>query len=130
MRSPYDIVAAHYAAAERKDLAGMMADVAPTVQWTEMAGSPCAGTWIGPRQVIDNVFAVLGSQWDGFNFKLERLIDGSDSVVGSGEYSGTFRKTGKAMRARVVHVWQVEGGKVVRFEQFTDTLLVARAMTV
>jgi ketosteroid isomerase-like protein len=32
------------------------------------------------------------------------------------------------MHARVTHVWQVQGGKVRRFEQFTDTLLVAQAM--
>ena len=29
------------------------------------------------------------------------------------------------MRARVTHVWDMDGGKVVRFEQFTDTGLVA-----
>jgi ketosteroid isomerase-like protein len=28
----------------------------------------------------------------------------------------------------VVHVWRLEGGQVVKFEQFTDTLLVANAM--
>ena len=31
------------------------------------------------------------------------------------------------MQARVAHVWQLAGGKVVKFEQFTDTLLVDRA---
>jgi len=51
-----------------------------------------------------------------------------DRVVGIGDYRGTYRKTGKPMQARVVHVWQVEGGLVRRFEQFTDTLLVAQAM--
>ena len=31
------------------------------------------------------------------------------------------------MQARVTHVWDMDGGKVVRFEQFTDTGLVAKA---
>jgi ketosteroid isomerase-like protein len=31
------------------------------------------------------------------------------------------------MRARVVHVWDMDNGKVVRFEQFTDTELVVQA---
>jgi ketosteroid isomerase-like protein len=128
MRSNHDIIQAHYAASDRKDIAGMMADVSPEVRWTEMAGFPCAGTWVGPQQVIENVFKVLGGTWDGYAFKLERLIDGGDSIVGIGDYRGTYRATGKSMHARVVHVWQLEGGKVVRFEQFTDTLLVARAM--
>jgi ketosteroid isomerase-like protein len=45
-----------------------------------------------------------------------------------GGYHRTYRKTGKSMDARVVHVWRVEGGLVRSFEQFTDTLWVAQAM--
>ncbi|MTV36961.1 nuclear transport factor 2 family protein [Duganella radicis] len=128
MSSNYDIIAAHYAASDRLDLAGMMANVSATVEWTEMAGFPCAGTWIGPQAVIDNVFKVLGTAWEDYRFELERLVDGNDVIIGIGAYSGTYRATGKAMRARVAHVWRLEGGKVVKFEQFTDTLLVANAM--
>lgn len=128
MKSNLDIIKTHYAASDRLDIAAMMADMSPEVRWTEMAGFPCAGTWVGPQQVIDNVFAVLGSTCEGYNFKLESLIDGGDRIVGIGDYRGTYRATAKSMHARVVHVWQLEQGKVVRFEQFTDTLLVARAM--
>jgi uncharacterized protein len=42
-------------------------------------------------------------------------------------YSGTYRKTGKFMTARVAHVWRLKEGKIVQFKQFTDTLLVAQA---
>jgi ketosteroid isomerase-like protein len=128
MRSNIDIVRNHYAASARGDIAAMMADVSPDVVWTEMEGFPCAGTWVGPQQVINNVFAVLGSTWEGYQFTLERLIDSGDSIVGVGEYSGIYRRTGKSMRARVAHVWRLEAGRIARFEQFTDTLLVARAM--
>jgi ketosteroid isomerase-like protein len=128
MRSNIDIVRDHYAASARGDIAAMMADVSPDVVWTEMEGFPCAGTWVGPQQVIDNVFAVLGSTWEGYQFTLERLIDGGESIVGVGEYSGIYRRTGKSMRARVAHVWRLEADRIARFEQFTDTLLLARAM--
>lgn len=128
MRSPYQIVNDHYQASARQDLAGMMADVSPTVQWTEMDGFPCAGTWIGPQQVTEHVFAVLGREWQDYRFELEELIDGGSSVVGIGTYRGTFKATGKSMQARVVHVWRVAQGKIVRFEQFTDTLRVVQAM--
>jgi len=127
MRSAYQIVSDHYTAAARGDLAGMMAEVAPDVQWTEMAGFPCAGTHVGPAQVIEKVFKVLGTEWEGYRFELETLIDAGDCIVGVGSYHGTYRKTGKAMDARVAHIWRVEGGLVRRFEQFTDTLLVAKA---
>ncbi|MCV2363399.1 hypothetical protein LNV23_08050 [Paucibacter sp. DJ1R-11] len=45
-----------------------------------------------------------------------------------GGYQGRYRKTGNAMLARVTHVWRLAAGKIVGCEQFTDTLLVARAM--
>ena len=128
MSPNFEIVKAHYAASDRKDIAGMMAHVSPTVEWTEMAGFPCAGTWVGPQAVIENVFMALGAAWENFGFALESLIDGNEAIVGIGSYSGTFRATGKPMQARVVHVWRLEGGQVVKFEQFTDTLLVANAM--
>jgi len=129
MTTNVEIVRAHYAASAQGNIDEMMANVSPQVRWTEMAGFPCAGTWVGPQAVADNVFGVLGRDWTGYRFELESLIDGGDRVVGVGTYHGTFRATGKAMQARVTHVWQLQGGKVAAFEQFTDTLLVHRAMT-
>lgn len=128
MRSNLELIAGHYAASDRGDLAGMLAVLADDVQWTEMAGFPCAGTHVGPAEVADKVFKALGAEWDGYTFTLERLVDGGDTIVAIGDYRGTYRRTGKSMHARVTHVWQLAGGKVRRFEQFTDTLLVARAM--
>ncbi len=59
-------------------------------------------------------------------FSLEGLIDGGTTIVGIGTYSGRHRGTGKAMTARVAHVWNMDKGKVVRCEQFADTRLVGR----
>ena len=41
------------------------------VRWTEMAGFPCAGTWVGPQAVVDNVFSALGRDWIGYRFESE-----------------------------------------------------------
>lgn len=128
MRTAYQIVSDHYSAAACGDLTAMMVDMAPDVQWTEMAGFPCAGMHIGPAQVIQNVFNVLNKEWEHFRFTLESLIDGGDTVVGIGCYHGTYRMTGKTMQARVAHVWQIDAGLIRRFEQFTDTKTVAQAM--
>jgi ketosteroid isomerase-like protein len=128
MSTNFDIIKDHYAASDRKDIAGMMANVSATVAWTEMAGFPCAGTWMGPQAVIDNVFKVLGGAWDDYQFSLESIVDGGDVIVGIGTYTGIYRATGKPMQARVSHVWRLESDKVVKFEQFTDTLLVDNAM--
>lgn len=128
MGKNYETIKAHYAGSDAHDMAAMMAPITPATAWTEMAGFPCAGTYVGAPAIIEGVFKRLGEDWDGYTFKLERLVDGGETVVGIGTYSGTYRKTGKAMSARVVHVWDLKDGKVERFEQFTDTKLVAEAM--
>lgn len=128
MTSNRDIIAAHYAASDRGDLEGMLAPLAADVQWTEMAGFPYAGTYIGPAAVRENVFERIAANWDGYVAAVTELIDGGDTIVGLGTYSGTARSTGRHFSARVAHVWRLEGGEVVRFEQFTDTALVRDAL--
>lgn len=124
----HEIIAAHYAASDRGDLDAMLAPLAPDCAWTEMAGFPCAGTYVGADAVRENVFFALAKEWDGYTMTLERLHDAGDVIVAVGTYSGTYRATGKRMQARVTHVWRLAGGKVVSFEQFTDTALVRDAM--
>lgn len=123
-----EIVRAHYEASDKKDIAGMLLPLADQAEWTEMAGFPCAGTYIGPDAVQENVFKVLGREWEDYTFTLERLIDGGASIIGVGTYTGVYKKTGKSMRARVVHIWELEDQKIRKFEQFTDTFLVRQAM--
>jgi ketosteroid isomerase-like protein len=128
MRSNLEIVADHYAASDRKDLDGMLADLAPDAAWTEMQGFPYAGTYIGKQGVIDGVFKRIGADWDGFTFTLEKLYDAGEAIIATGNYAATYRGTGKSFSCRVTHIWQLAEGKVRRFEQFADTLLVANAM--
>ncbi|MGD2203805.1 nuclear transport factor 2 family protein [Microbacterium maritypicum] len=123
-----DIIREHYAASDRGDLDGMLAPFAPDVRWTEAAGFPYAGTYIGPDAVAANVFRRIQEDWDGYTVAIDEVIDAGDVVVGIGTYSGTFRRTGRFFAARVAHVWRLTDGEVVAFEQFTDTELVARAL--
>lgn len=128
MRTAFEIVKAHYDANDRHDFAGMLADIGPNTEWTEMAGFPCAGTYVGREAIVANVFEALGAQFDNYTFKLDRLLDVGADVVGIGTYTATAKSTGKSFQARVVHVWTVSAGTIQRFEQFTDTLLVANSL--
>lgn len=127
-RSAMSIVTDHYAAGARGDLTGMLADLHPEVRWVEADGFQCAGTHIGPSQVVQNVFAVIDQTWRGFGFHPERFVQDGDSVVALGSYRGTHRVTGVTIDVRTAHVWTVRDGRIVAFEQFTDTLRVAQAM--
>jgi uncharacterized protein len=128
MPSPLQIVKDHYAASARGDLEGMLAPLAEDAEWTEMAGFPYAGTYIGPAAVTAGVFRRLGAEWTGYRADPDRLISDGPDVVALGVYSGTCTATGRFLRARFVHHWTVRDDKVVRFEQFTDTHLFRQAM--
>jgi len=122
-----DIIAAHYAASDRGDLAGMLAPLGPETTWTEAAGFPYAGTYTGPEEVRDNVFGAIARDWDGYGFNLGELADAGDTVIGLGTYQGKHRETGRSFTARVAHVWKFDGGKLVSFEQIVDSVPVVNA---
>ncbi len=128
MSKNLDAVRASYESSAAGDINGILALLAPDAEWTEMAGFPYAGTYVGPDNVLANVFARLGSEWDNYQAVPEAYVDGGDTIVVYGNYRGTYLATGKYMDVRFTHVWQCEDGVAKRFEQFTDTALVQEAM--
>ena len=127
MPSNADVIRAHYAASDAGDLGGMLAPLAPDVQWREADGFPAAGLYTSPEEVKRNVFVRLADEYDGYRLTVDEVLDAGDTVVGVGTYSGVFRATGKPFSARVAHIWRLNDGIVTHFEQITDTLLVDAA---
>ncbi|KAA2267130.1 nuclear transport factor 2 family protein [Solihabitans fulvus] len=121
MSDALDLVRAHYAASDRGDVEGMLAVLAPGATWTEAAGSPYGGTYVGAEQIIDGVLARIGCDWADFTVTVEELVDGGTAVVALGRYAGTHRSTGQEATARFAHVWHVTDGQVSSFEQIADT---------
>jgi ketosteroid isomerase-like protein len=123
-----DTITNVYAAFARGDVPTVLAALAPNVSWTEAEGFPYGGTYVGPDAVLQNVFVKLGSEWDGYAAVPHELIANADTVVALGEYSGTYKATGKSFRAPFVHVWKFSGDRVISFRQHTDTVVVQRAL--
>lgn len=122
VRSLYDALA-------EGDVETIIGALADDVRWTEAEGFPYAGTYTSPDAVLKGVIARLGTEWDGFQAVPERFVTEGDTVVAVGTYSGTYKETGKRFEAPFTHVWDVEGERVARFQQFTDTAVVQRALT-
>jgi len=106
-----DIIKSLYAAFARGDVPAVLAALAPDVQWVEAEGGPYGGLSIGPNAVLENVFMKLGGEWDGFAAVPEEFVAQGDTVVALGEYSASFKATGKSFRAPFAHVWKLAGGK-------------------
>ena len=117
-----------YQAFAEGDVPTVLGALSPEIDWTEAEGFPYAGTYHGPRAVLEGVFMRLGSEWNGFAAIPDEFIDGGDTVVVLGKYSGTYKKTGKSFQANFAHVWKMQDGKAIRFIQYVDTLLVHRAL--
>ena len=123
-----DIIRGAYEAFARGDVPGVLGIMEPEIAWTEAEGFPYAGTYHGPDEILNQVFMKLGTEWDGYSAVPEEFVDGGDTIVALGVYSGTYKATGKHMRAPFAHLWKLKDGKAVLFRQYTDTALVQQAL--
>jgi len=122
IKSIYDAFAAG-------DVPGVLGAMSLDIVWNEAENFPYADNnpYRGPDAVAAGVFTRCVGEWDGFAVEMNDLIDGGDRVVAVGRYSGTFKDTGGRMNPQAVHIWTLKDGKVVAFQQYIDTLDVARA---
>jgi ketosteroid isomerase-like protein len=123
-----ELVQAIYAAFGAGDVPGVVARMSPEIVWNEAENFPYAdrNPYLGPEAILTGVFARLGTDWDGFAAVPDEYLDAGDTVVVLGRYHGTFRATGETLDAQLVHVWRLEDGKAVAFQQYTDTLQAAQ----
>ena len=123
MRSSADDVRALYEAFGRGDVPAILGAFDPQISWSEADNFLYAdgNPYIGPDAVASGVFQRIVSDVDGFAVAPERFVDGGDTVVVEGHYRGTMKATGTPINAQFAHVWTFRDGKVVRFQQYTDT---------
>ncbi len=118
-----------YEAFARRDAATIRALFAPDIEWVQNAGFPGGGTHIGADAVLGGVFAKFRAEWASWRADVHEWLDAGETVVALGEYHGTYAATGKTTTAAFAHVYDVRGGQIARFRQYTDTARVRDAMT-
>ena len=123
-----EIIRRLYAAFANGDVPGVLRASDKDIRWTEAAGFPYGGTYVGPDAVLANVFAKLGSEWEGFSaVPHSYVVEGGDGR-GTRRVRWVFTTTGKRFSAPFAHVWTLREGKVVGFQQYTDTALAQVAV--
>lgn len=125
-----ELVEGIYAAFAAGDMAAFTDSLAPDVLWNEAENYPYAdrNPYRGAQDIMEGVFGRTAEDWNGFSVQINEIVDGGNRVVAMGRYEGTHRQTGKRLDVQAAHVWTIENGKVVRFQQYIDTLGTARAM--
>lgn len=125
--SNLEVVQSLYNALKDGDEELVLGILHPEVEWIQNEGFPGGGRFVGAEAVYEGVFNRLMDEWEGWQAEVGRWLDAGESIVALGAYRGTFRKTGKPMRAAFAHVYWLDRGRVVRFEQYADTAKVAEA---
>ena len=120
-----------YDAFGRGDIGTVLAALDPDVEWWEAENFIYADNnpYVGPDAVLQGVFARIGGEWEGFLVSPKEVLDAGDTIVGHGHYSGKFRNTGRDVRAQFAHVFTFRDGKIVKFQQYTDTAQFKAATT-
>jgi ketosteroid isomerase-like protein len=123
-----DLIRAIYDAFAAGDVPGVLGRMDPAIEWNEAENFPYAdgSPYIGPEAVAQGVFMRCATEWDGFGVQVDEIVDAGDTVLAMGRYLGTYKATGKPQNSQMAHVWRIADGRAVWFQQYADTLAVAR----
>jgi hypothetical protein len=113
------------------DIPAVLAAMSPDIEWREAESNPYkmdGKPWVGPDAVVQNLFARLGEEWEGFTVTPASFHDAGQTVAVEGRYTGKYKATGRGLDAQFCHVWKLENGKVKSFQQFTDTAQLQHVM--
>ena len=124
-----DLIKSLYAAFSTGDVPTVLGAFDPHIEWKEAENGPLAdkNPYIGLQAVLDGVFMRLMKDFEGFAVRPQNFIAGGDTVAVEGRYTGKGNATGIPLDAQFVHVWHLRDGKIVRFQQYTDTAQWSKA---
>ena len=66
----------------------------------------------------------LGEKGDEHALVPDQFVADGDTVVALGNYTWKRKSSGERVSVKMVHVWTVDGGKAVAFQQHVDTVRV------
>jgi uncharacterized protein len=123
MADNVELVRGAYAAFAKGEIQKVLGLLAEKVEWYEAEHVTYwpGGPLVGPQAVVNGVFARIPQDFDGFQVDVGRIVGCGDTVLVEARYRATAKATGKRLDVQVAHVWDFRDGKVVRWQQYTDT---------
>lgn len=126
--SNIEIIKEMYQLFRTDDKDGLRKLFCPQVEWNQMEGFPAGGRYIGIEAVFQSVFTRLKEEWLEWKADTERYMEAENTVIVLGYYYGTYIKTNKSFKAAFSHFYTIEGSKIIRFQQYTDTYKIVQVM--
>ncbi len=117
------VVEQFYDAFGTGDMATIAALLSDDVEWVEAEGGPydADNPYIGLVELGSGVFGPIAEVYGDFAATPLRFISQDNRVVVEGRYTGTHGETGELLDAQFVHVFTVEGERILAMQQYTDT---------
>jgi uncharacterized protein len=124
------VIRGMYESFSKGDVTSVLGQMHQNIEWRETENFIYAdrNPYHGPQAVLEGVFMRLASEWADFRVMPEEWLDAGNHIVVLGTYSGRHQETGREVRAQFAHIWGVTHGRVVRFQQYTDTKQFAEAI--
>ena len=128
--APRAVVETVYTTFAQGDMEAFAGLLAPDIVWNEAEGNPYAdlNPYIGPEAVMSGLMARLVSEWEDISVTPQEYVVEGDRVVVFGRYKETWKATGRTIDIPFVHSWTVNDGKLVAFQQYTDTAALVETM--
>lgn len=110
-----------YTAFNQGDIETVLDGMAADVTWIEPEGSEVSsGEYHSPESVLEHVFAPTNEEYDQFEVRPNRFIDGGDTVVVEGVFKIAIT-AGNDFDIPFAHVVDLKDGKIQQFRNYADT---------
>jgi ketosteroid isomerase-like protein len=129
MKNNIALIEKTYESFAARDYEAVMSNFADDVIWVAAENSPLAdqSPYHGVEEIRNGVFKRIAA---GF----EKLVVVADEIYGAdggrvlvlGYYHGKFRGATDEFKTQVAHIWTIRDGQAIKFQQYLDTLKVAR----
>jgi ketosteroid isomerase-like protein len=121
-----------YDAFARGDVPAVLDALSDSIEWNEAEHFTywTGGPFIGKQAIVNGVIARIPRDFDGFAIEVRRIVAAGSTVLVQARYRGTAKATGRKFDIQAAHVWELQDGKVVRFQQYTDTWQFAQVTAI
>jgi len=113
------------------DISAVGAVMATNIEWNEAENFPYAdgNPYIGFDAILKGVFGRIGEEWDYWNLTdLNYNEMANNKILVTGRYKAKYKKNGAIINLQMAHLWNLNDGKVTKFQQYADTKSIADAI--
>ena len=104
------------------DITAVLAALSDDVEWVlpSIPKIPFSGAKHRKDRVAE-FFGTMAEHQEPQSFEVRGIITQGDQVVARGHYLWHVKTTGRAWEGEFSHYFTVQGGKVTRFQEYTDS---------